>query len=280
MKVALIFVQVNMLPSKTTKRIAISFSILANRKMPALKRPQREGRRKMKNSSKRSVVHSALLMCMAIVVGLLIRYYICEVRIVLGESMLPTLQQGNIVLVNKLDNNYETMDVVVIAHGKSAITKRIVGCPGDTVQIKGGIVYINGSPLQDVTSETTDYPGIAKTSGRALTDTIQQQAASFGAEFMLAEATGFDLDGDIKTVHTHKGDYRCFGILLATGAHPRMVGFKGEEEYKGRGVAYCATCDGEFFTGKEIFVVGGGYAAARNHCPYLSIMGGVAHNDD
>ena len=114
-----------------------------------------------------------------------------------------------------------------------------------------------------ITHEVVNYPGITKTSGKALTDTIQQQAESFGAEFTLAEATGFDLTGDIKTVHTNRGDYRCFGILLATGAHPRTVGFKGEEEHKGRGVAYCATCDGEFFTGKEIFVVGGGYAAAE-----------------
>ena len=114
-----------------------------------------------------------------------------------------------------------------------------------------------------ITHEVVNYPGIAKTSGKALTDTIQQQAEHFGAEFILAEATGFDLAGDIKTVHTGKGDYRCFGILLATGAHPRTVGFQGEEEHKGRGVAYCATCDGEFFTGKEIFVVGGGYAAAE-----------------
>ena len=114
-----------------------------------------------------------------------------------------------------------------------------------------------------ITHEVVNYPGIAKTSGKVLTDTIQQQAESFGAEFMLAEATDFDLAGDIKTVHTNKGNYRCLGILLATGAHPRTVGFKGEEEYKGRGVAYCATCDGEFFTGKDIFVVGGGYAAAE-----------------
>ncbi len=114
-----------------------------------------------------------------------------------------------------------------------------------------------------ITHEVVNYPGIAKTSGKALTDTIQQQAENFGAEFQLAEVTGFDLNGDIKTVHTSKSDYRCFGILLATGAHPRMVGFEGEEEHKGRGVAYCATCDGEFFTGKEIFVVGGGYAAAE-----------------
>ena len=114
-----------------------------------------------------------------------------------------------------------------------------------------------------ITHEVVNYPGIAKTSGKALTDTIQQQAESFGAEYMLAEAIGFDLDRDINTVRTNRGDYRCFGVLLATGAHPRTVGFQGEEEHKGRGVAYCATCDGEFFTGKEVFVVGGGYAAAE-----------------
>ena len=114
-----------------------------------------------------------------------------------------------------------------------------------------------------ITHEVVNYPGISKTSGKDLTDTIQQQAESFGAEFILAEAIGFDFSEDIKTVHTSRGDYRCFGVLLATGAHPRMVGFKGEEEHKGRGVAYCATCDGEFFTGKEVFVIGGGYAAAE-----------------
>ena len=114
-----------------------------------------------------------------------------------------------------------------------------------------------------ITHEVVNYPGIAKTSGKALTDTMQRQAESFGAEFCLAEAVGFDLAGNIKTVHTNRGDYRCFGVLLATGAHPRTVGFQGEEEHKGRGVAYCATCDGEFFTGKEVFVVGGGYAAAE-----------------
>ena len=114
-----------------------------------------------------------------------------------------------------------------------------------------------------ITHEVVNYPGIVKTGGKELTDTMQKQAERFGAEFVLAEATGFDLTGDIKTVHTNRGDYRCFGVLLATGAHPRTVGFKGEEEYKGRGVAYCATCDGEFFTGKDVFVVGGGYAAAE-----------------
>ncbi len=114
-----------------------------------------------------------------------------------------------------------------------------------------------------ITSEVVNYPGVFKTSGRELTETMRKQAISFGAEFLLAEAEALDMDGDIKTVHTSRGEFRCFGVLLATGAHPRMIGFKGEEEFRGRGVAYCATCDGEFFTGKDLFVVGGGFAAAE-----------------
>ena len=114
-----------------------------------------------------------------------------------------------------------------------------------------------------ITAEVVNYPGAARVSGTQLTDTMLKQAQSFGAEFMLAEVERLELDGDIKKVHTSKGTLECFGVLLATGAHPRMVGFKGEEEFRGHGVAYCATCDGEFFTGKEVFVVGGGYAAAE-----------------
>lgn len=114
-----------------------------------------------------------------------------------------------------------------------------------------------------LTDEVVNYPGVASASGKTLTQTMRQQAEAFGAELLLAQATGFTLDGDQKIVHTSRGDFPCLGILIATGAHPRAVGFKGEEEYKGHGVAYCATCDGEFFTGKDILVVGGGYAAAE-----------------
>ena len=152
-------------------------------------------------------------------------------------------------------------DVVIVGGGPAGLTAALY-----LARAKYRVLVIEKEQFGGqiaITHEVVNYPGIARTSGKELTDTIRQQAESFGAEFQLAEATGFDLDGDIKTVHTNKDDYRCFGILLATGAHPRTVGFKGEEEHKGHGVAYCATCDGEFFTGKEIFVVGGGYAAAE-----------------
>lgn len=114
-----------------------------------------------------------------------------------------------------------------------------------------------------ITHEVVNYPGVEKISGEALTATMRKQAESFGAEFLLAEVEEIVTEGDIKVVKTTRGDLKTYGILLATGAHPRMIGFKGEEEFRGRGVAYCATCDGEFFTGKEVFVIGGGFAAAE-----------------
>ena len=114
-----------------------------------------------------------------------------------------------------------------------------------------------------ITHEVVNYPGVGKCSGKDLTDTMYLQAEYFGADFLMAEATELDLEEDVKIVHTNRGDFKCLGVLLATGAHPKMVGFKGEAEYRGRGVAYCATCDGEFFTGKEVFVIGGGFAAAE-----------------
>lgn len=114
-----------------------------------------------------------------------------------------------------------------------------------------------------ITSEVVNYPGIFKTSGQELTDNMKKQAQSFGAEFMIANVTELKLTNDIKEVKCDKGTFKSIGIILATGSHPRKLGFTGEKEYQGRGVAYCATCDGEFFSGKEIFVIGGGFAAAE-----------------
>mgnify|MGYP000921437532 CR=1 FL=1 len=114
-----------------------------------------------------------------------------------------------------------------------------------------------------ITSEVVNYPGVERASGAELTEKMRRQAENFGAEFLLAEVTGIDAGGEIRKVSTSRGVFECFGLLVATGAHPRAVGFEGELDFRGHGVAYCATCDGEFFTGKPVFVVGGGFAAAE-----------------
>ncbi|MDR2111326.1 MAG: FAD-dependent oxidoreductase [Spirochaetaceae bacterium] len=114
-----------------------------------------------------------------------------------------------------------------------------------------------------ITSKVVNYPGVETGSGEEITRIMRGQAQRFGAEFLLAPVEALDLGGDIKTIKTPRGDYGAFGLVIATGAAPRHIGFKGEAEFKGRGVAYCAACDGEFFTGLDVFVVGGGFAAAE-----------------
>ena len=114
-----------------------------------------------------------------------------------------------------------------------------------------------------ITSEVVNYPGILQTSGQELTEAMRQQAQNFGAEFLLATVKGINLKEPVKKIITDKGEFSSIGIVLATGSHPRKLGFPGEKEFQGHGVAYCATCDGEFFTGKDIFVIGGGFAAAE-----------------
>lgn len=114
-----------------------------------------------------------------------------------------------------------------------------------------------------ITEKVVNYPGIYETSGAELTGIMKKQGTRFGAEYLKAKVLSLCPDKDIKVINTDKGVFYAFSILIATGAHPRMIGFPGEEEYKGKGIAYCATCDGIFFKDKEVFVIGGGYAAAQ-----------------
>ena len=113
------------------------------------------------------------------------------------------------------------------------------------------------------TNEIVNYPGIRHTTGPELMEQMHLQAEDFGVKFAQAEVLAAHLEGEVKVLKTTNGDYETRSVIIATGATPRTLGFPGEAEYRGRGVAYCATCDGEFYTGLEVFVIGAGFAAAE-----------------
>lgn len=152
-------------------------------------------------------------------------------------------------------------DVIIIGGGPAGLAAAVYMARAQYKTLVIEKEKIGG--LITITSEVVNYPGVLKTTGKELTEQMRQQAEGFGAEFLLAEALESKLDCDIKEVRTDKGTFKSLGVIMAMGAVPRQVGFTGESEYRGRGVAYCATCDGEFFTGLDVFVVGGGFAAAE-----------------
>lgn len=113
------------------------------------------------------------------------------------------------------------------------------------------------------TYEIANYPGARNSNGPKLMNEMSEQVKDFGATFISAEVLSVNLKDDVKVITTSKGDIKGRSVIIASGAKPRKLGFKGESDFTGRGVAYCATCDGELFEGLEVFVIGAGYAAAE-----------------
>ncbi|MFR1710277.1 MAG: thioredoxin-disulfide reductase [Clostridium sp.] len=112
------------------------------------------------------------------------------------------------------------------------------------------------------TDELENYPGsIEECTGTALSQRMRQQAEDFGTEFVKDEVVETVLEGNVKVIKCRKGEYQAKTIIIATGATPRLGGFKNEIELRGRGVSYCATCDADFFTDLDIAVIGGGDSA-------------------
>lgn len=152
-------------------------------------------------------------------------------------------------------------DVVILGSGSAGMT---AGIYAGRSKLKALIIDKDkpGGQIR-ITSEVANYPGILRTSGEELSETMRRQAQSFGAEFLDAEVTGVDFSGDVKKLHTTAGDVEALSVIIATGAVPRKLGFTGEEAFRGRGIGYCATCDGQFFTDMDVFVIGAGFAAAE-----------------
>ena len=114
-----------------------------------------------------------------------------------------------------------------------------------------------------LTADIVNYPGFRKTDGNELSDAFFEHAKDFGIDFTTAQIKKVDLSGKIKKLYSRNKEFSARSVILATGASPRKIGFIGEDTFFGHGVSYCATCDGAFFTGKDIYVVGGGYAAVE-----------------
>lgn len=157
--------------------------------------------------------------------------------------------------------NEHVYDLIIIGAGAAGLTAGIYAGRAmmDTLIIEqrtiGGMAHS--------TEEIVNYPGVRITSGPKLTDTMRQQAEDFDCQFKTATVTDLKLDGDIKEVICGSVTYKSYAVIVATGTEHRKLGFDGEAEFTGRGVAYCATCDGELFKDKDIYVIGGGFQAAE-----------------
>ena len=159
-------------------------------------------------------------------------------------------------------------DLLILGAGPAGLTAGIYGARGglDTVIVErksfGGQAAI--------TPEVENYPGVQHTDGFTLTFTMEQQARSFGVDFVYDEVESVSLDGDVKSVTTkNNGVIEAKSIIIACGAEAKKLGVDGETALIGKGISYCATCDGRFFKGRPVAVVGGGNTAVEDAL-YLS----------
>ena len=150
-------------------------------------------------------------------------------------------------------------DIGIIGGGTAGMTAAIYGQRAGkrTIIIEGGTFggQITSSP------NVENYPGIASVSGSEFSMNLLDQAMKLGAETQMAQVTGIRDEGEVKVIVTPEKEYPCRSIVLATGVTHRHLGVPNEERLTGAGVSYCATCDGMFFRGKEVAVVGGGNVA-------------------
>ncbi|KRM30010.1 MULTISPECIES: FAD-dependent oxidoreductase [Limosilactobacillus] len=162
-------------------------------------------------------------------------------------------------------------DLIIVGAGPAGLSAGLYAGRAtlDTLVLEGDTV---GGQVT-TTSVVYNYPAVEKVDGTQLMNQMQKQVADFGVTIEHDQVEKYQLKDEIKVLVGNSGKkYHARSVIIATGAKPRKVGFPGEDEFRGRGVAYCSTCDGELFTGLQIFVVGGGYAAAEE-ADYLSRFG-------
>lgn len=158
-------------------------------------------------------------------------------------------------------------DIIIIGGGPAGLSAAIYAARGDMNTVLFEKFYTGGQ--MSTTDKIENYPGIESISGIDLALIMEKQAKSFGANIISEEVTKLELDSINKVVKTNSGTYMSKTIILALGASPKELGVKGEKEFRGTGVSYCATCDGAFFKNQVVAVAGGGNTAVEDAI-YLS----------
>lgn len=153
-------------------------------------------------------------------------------------------------------------DMLIIGAGPAGLTAALycrrygLSCAVIEKLVEGG--QLATTPIVE------NYPGVADISGFELAQSMKKQAEKAGAEFINSEVISVDFSGNEKKLTLKSGELIGTTVIIATGAKRRKLGCKGEDSFAGRGVSYCATCDGAFFRGKTVLVVGGGNTALED----------------
>ena len=165
-------------------------------------------------------------------------------------------------------------DIIIIGAGTAGLSAAIYAQrAGKTTLVLEREAY--GGQIIN-TPDVENYPGIAHISGFDFATGLYEQAQNLGAEVEFADVAGVEDQGGKKIVHTTGGDFACRALILATGVQRRKLGLPKEQAFTGKGVSYCATCDGAFFKGKDVAVNGGGNTALED-AQYLSRIAGKVY---
>jgi thioredoxin reductase (NADPH) len=152
-------------------------------------------------------------------------------------------------------------DIVVLGAGPAGLTAGIYAARARRSVLVLDTGTVGGQTV--LSYQVANYPGVAETSGRELSRAMAEQARAFGCDIKaFARVADVELRGEVKVVTMRDGArFRSRAVIVASGGVPRKLGVEGEETFVGQGISYCATCDGDFFTGRPIAVIGGGNSA-------------------
>jgi len=158
-------------------------------------------------------------------------------------------------------------DCIIIGGGPAGVTAAVYCARAGLSVLMFEKLFVGGQAA--TTAEIENFPGFTSVSGTDFALKLNEQLEKHNINIVYDEITAYDLDK--KSVYAGDKEYSASNIIIATGAIPRLLGVKGEEQFRGKGVSYCATCDGAFFKNKTVAVVGGGNTALKD-CIYLSSL--------